>query len=260
MDETPQVNKKPHAHANTRHEGLREFMIKNEMVKGLPAYKSVAQIAEMFGVSQQYLYRVRQILTKKGLLKHHTSAIGEILTSDPGVGRLAKLDPEGLLKLVENEVILSPLDRLKILSRLVRTGAPALKIQAIKTLEELGRTAEQRVGPPVPMTLEDRIARLGRLLLAIGEETSSKAFEVTFGYAPTSRPLSPAETIQPNGSGFPESDGIPGGEMRDMPDSPEVEPLPSSGPFSPDGSDPGPSLREVQPGASPLPGQPSPPP
>lgn len=228
----------PKEHGNTKYSGLHEAIIKNESVKGLAGYKPIEELAQEYGTTVRYLYRVRKILRDKGLLKRGFQSFSGKAEHH---GYLGKLDPEELIKVIENEPILGPLDRIKILSRLVRTGTPALKIQAIKTLEDLSRVSEQRVGPPSPMTRDDRVARLSRLMLAVGEETVAMAHEVTFGYKPQ-KPLPSEEALQPGPDDLLQPSDQAAESLRDLFGPSPSGPQPERGPLPQDGQGPGPAL------------------
>jgi hypothetical protein len=175
-----------------KYAAYRQALIDNDKLKGLPTYKTAKELAALYGVPPAYAYQIRHRLVKQGVITRDKFI-------SPREATKISHTTEELLKVLEEEPLLSALDRLKILSRLVRTGAPAIKIQAIKAMEELSRSTEKRVGPPQPLTEEDRIARLGRLMLGCGEETCERAWDVAFPSQP-----SEAETpIQPLGGGVP---------------------------------------------------------
>jgi hypothetical protein len=217
--------------AHEKYAGLRVMILQNEQAVGTPSYKTVVQIAEHFGTTPAYVYRVRYLLGMKDTPMKLQSSHVKLETAT---------DEEGSLKDLLNEPLISPLDRLKILSRLMRVGAPSVKIQAIKAYEELTRTSEGRIGPGPPLTDEDRIARLARLLMALPATLTSQSWEIAYGYAPTTAP--DRSTLQ-----------APSGSLP-LPASPSPEPLydlpiPSNRPASPrdrplpsDGPSPGPTL------------------
>jgi hypothetical protein len=217
--------------AKEKHVGLRTEILLNEQRVGQPDYKTVVQIADQFGTTPAYVYRVRYLLGLKDTpFKQQTSHLK--LES--------AIDEEGSLKDLLNEPLISSLDRLKILSRLMRTGAPSVKIQAIKAYEELTRTSEGRIGPGAPLTDEDKIARLARLLMALPATLTTQAWEIAYGYPPTTAP--DRSTLQ-----------APAGSLSEPPNpSPQPVhdlPIPSNrpasarrGPLSPDGPSPGPAL------------------
>lgn len=169
-----------------KYPGLREALLYNETRAGEPDYLSIEELAEKFGCKVSYIYRLRYLLGFKGGATK--------LQSLKSVHTTARVTPEGVLQDLLNEPIVSPLDRLKILSKLIRTGAPPIKISAIKAIEELTRTSEGRIGPGPPLTDDDKITRLARLLLAIPQTLSAQAWETAYGYPPTTAPIK--ETLQ----------------------------------------------------------------
>lgn len=184
---------------NERHKGLRDFIVANETRKGQAGYLPPKDIALKFGCSIQYVYRVRYLLGMKNAPSQPKT---------PTISLDHEVDESGALQQLIDEPLIGPLDRLKVLSRLIRVGAPAVKIQAIKAYEELTRSSDSLIGPGAPLTDEDRVARLARLLMAVGSTTASKAWEVAFGvkspsYAtktplqPVSHPPSEAPKPQP---------------------------------------------------------------
>jgi hypothetical protein len=130
----------------------------------------------------------------------------------------AQATTDDLVRSLEHEGIISPIDRLKMLSRMIRVGSPMIKIAAIKAIEDLSKTSEGRVGPPAPLTEEERVTRLARMNLGLGQATVDAAYDIAF---PSSEPQ---ETVQTdsgdllsdgNGAGEPVSDlsraSAPGG-------------------------------------------------
>lgn len=254
-----------------KHTGLKEAIVKNEHLKGLPTYKTPHEIAREFNVSPEYVYQIRHralnvtqynISPRQAtrlLGQGHTDAVR--LISD-------KTPPDKLLEILDAIPEVGPRERIKVLSHLVRTAAPLVKIQAIKVLEELTRSSEQRVGPPAPLSAEDKIARLARLLMAVGDEIAAQAWETAYGYGiqrPTEeeslRPsLEAEETLRTDPDSLPKD----APEMwKPLPDlSPEelARTKPGCGSLPLDRSDPGNTLSSVQHGSGAVPGQPEAPP
>lgn len=67
--------------------------------------------------------------------------------------------------------------RLELLKDLAYNAPDAVKHAAIKTLEEITNRLGEGVGPPAPMTDEERIERLVRLMNAVGPEITRQAYE-----------------------------------------------------------------------------------
>ena len=176
-----------------KHGPLVEAMIANEAYRGTHKFASVAELADRFNVTHATVYTYRKRLAMKDLIQLQVRRPDDGSADfGPTIAEL-KRDPEALIRAISDEPILGPIDRLKILSRLVRTASPIIKISAIKAIEDLSRSTEGRVGPPPPLTEEDRVARLARLMLAIGETTVRAALAITFPTPQTET----NETVQP---------------------------------------------------------------
>lgn len=63
---------------------------------------------------------------------------------------------------------------------MIRNGTDAVKLQAIKILEDLEAASARSVGPPPPRTDEDRTSRLAMLMVAVGEAISRAALVAAF--------------------------------------------------------------------------------
>jgi hypothetical protein len=183
-----------------KYKGLRSHIIDNEKLVGTSQYVSVHDMAAEHEVNPLVVYQLRYRLGFSG--KKSTDKAGHPKITPISETMLPDVrTAEGLLKILEDEPLLSSLDRLRILSRLIRTGAPAIKLSAIKLAEDLSRATTERTGPPDPLTADEAIARLARLLIAIGPEIHAKAQEVAFG-SPQEKEEppqgEPAPTLQPD--------------------------------------------------------------
>lgn len=193
-------------------------MLDNERLVGTSQYKTVQELAIEFEVTPLVVYQLRHRL-KLGLdrknPKEPRTTTPLSTSASPSVDSTA-----ALLKVLEDEPLLGPADRLRILSRLIRTGAPAIKIQAIKTYEDLTRVTVEKVGPPDPLTEDEAVARLARLMLGLGEPIVSKAREVAFGSQEESPPGEPEAPLQPDPVPVSGDGGQP---EREVPHLPEGE-------------------------------------
>jgi hypothetical protein len=164
---------------------FRQAILNNERLKGLPAYKELKDLAGMHGISMPYAYKMRSQLIREGKLRPEiirtrsdrkgAKAVGAYLP----IGSLAEFRKE-----LEKELPMTKDEWIRVLSHLVRTGAPAMKISAIKALEDLTRSSERQVGPPPPMTHAERRERMARLMRAVGPELTDEAREDAFGRTP----------------------------------------------------------------------------
>jgi len=222
---------------------LKKAIVENERYLNTPTYKTVNDIAIEWEIEPG---KVRQLRHRMGLRR----GLG-ITHNVQKYSRLAPgLDEEGLLRSLADEPLMKPEDRLRILSRLVRTGAPMIKITAIKAIEDLTRVTTERIGPPDPLSADEAISRLARLMIAAGKKISSAAFSRAFEESnePGSPSPQPEEEIWPDTASSPSSDP-PAAEP--LPDLPPASPTPG-GPLPPDPADPGPPLHAVQPGPGPI--------
>lgn len=178
---------------NTKYKGLREAIVYNETKLGTAEYKTAEQLAKEFGATRAYVYRLRYLLGFK--IPNLKPKPQEDLSLKSAI------TDTGALQDLLNEPLISPLDRLKVLSRLVRTGAPAVKIAAIKAYEELTRTSENRIGPGPPLTRDDKVARLAKLFLALPQDVAAEAWEIAYGLPATTAPN--RSSLQPDSEPVP---------------------------------------------------------
>lgn len=173
----------------TKYPGLKEAIVFNETKLDTPDYKSAGDLAKEFGCSLGYIYRQRYLLGIANMPEKQPT---------PTIRLTDAISDTGALKDLLAEPLISPLDRLKVLSRLIRTGAPQVKIAAIKAYEELTRTSEGRIGPGTPLTDDEKATRLARLLMAVGETVAKTAWETAFGNkTPTSANRAPLPAPTP---------------------------------------------------------------
>lgn len=168
-------------------------------------------LAHLIGVAPASVYRTATRLRAEGLLpkspvkiRDKTAYASELrdLTPDPPPGTPTFWEAKDVVEVV-NSPVMSESDRLRRLSEMARNGADAISIAAIKALEDLGRSRGTTVGPGPPLTVDDQITRLSRLMLAVGPEVAARASEAAFGQkvvpAPTSEaPTPPGEASEPD--------------------------------------------------------------
>jgi hypothetical protein len=87
------------------------------------------------------------------------------------------LNLEKLLAGLECEAVLAPQERRQLLSRIARHAPAAIKIQALKALEEMDRQQGRQVGPPDPMTDEELTARVAVVLSSAGPHLGHAAIK-----------------------------------------------------------------------------------
>lgn len=201
-----------------------DAILSNEIFKGTPNYRSPREIAEQFGVLPATVYHHRTKLGFRKLIdlanngqRHQEKQVipGGIRDSQGGLIQSltrAAVSTDDLVRSLEAEGVISPLDRLKMLSRLIRVGSPMIKIAAIKAIEDLSKTSEGRVGPPAPLTEEDRVARFVRLFLSAGEFTVKAAYNAAFPSKEESQ-----EEISPDPASIQQPGREPAPTLQDLP-------------------------------------------
>lgn len=227
MEETPHI-KNPNARGEIKKTPIVMAIISNEAFKGTPQYRSIRELAEEFNVLPKsiYTYRTRLGLRKVIQVASNGQRHTEWSPIPPDLQKMlppkrnteglmqtytrAAATTEDLVRSLDHEGIISPIDRLKMLSRMIRVGSPMIKIAAIKAIEDLSKTTEGRVGPPAPLTEEERVVRLSRLMLAVGEQTTRSALNVSF---PSQEPQ---ETLPTDSGGLPDNGGLPTEEVPDL--------------------------------------------
>jgi hypothetical protein len=97
--------------------------------------------------------------------------------------------------------ILSADQRKKLLSAIaMRPGGGLAQASAISKLDEIDKGASSQIGPPPPLTEDQRIERLSRLMRAVGQQTAKKSMEVAFEPDSQTIPASEAQIMPPSGS------------------------------------------------------------
>ena len=97
--------------------------------------------------------------------------------------------------------ILSADQRKKLLSAIaMRPGGGLAQASAISKLDEIDKGASSQIGPPPPLTEDQRIERLSRLMRAVGQQTAKKSMEVAFEPDSQAISASEAQSLPPSGS------------------------------------------------------------
>lgn len=221
--------------------GLWEDMLRNEAAKGTPAWLTNDQLAEKFGTTVGYIYRLRARMRDKNIITEPSHALTSVTPRPQRKSRRPATynpdDPVDLLRLLEDEVILDRSQRLKLLSRIIRLSPPTLKLKAMDQLEDLTKHAENRIGPPPPTSFDGQVAELVGLMLLLPFAVVQKAYETIT--TPEEEPETP---VQPPSDDLRSDEPVPTGEMRDLQGPSGPEPDPDSGPLPSDGADPGSTL------------------
>jgi len=97
--------------------------------------------------------------------------------SQPAANGVREVDINALLACLDDEVVLSTEQRRKVLSRLTRSGPDPIKVQAVKTLEDMDRQQGRQVGPPEPQDDEELVSRVGTLLAGVGPDIGRRGIE-----------------------------------------------------------------------------------
>lgn len=198
--------------------------------------QSVRSVAEAQGVSVATAANRRRLLVAEGKLDAISKSHDR-----PKSTRAAALDINDLLKQSKNKAIATPEDTMRFLSVLLETPgiAPRDRVAVAKHLDEL-RTKyadKDALGPPPPLTFEDRVLRLSRLLDVCGPKVTYAALENQPWHTPQSCSSSSAaqehSSESPNSSSTsddgPQS-GSPGGSAPGAIASPAPEPTSNTEP------------------------------
>jgi hypothetical protein len=139
------------------------------------------EVAETLGVDVSLIYDQINRLRKRGVLP----PMGEEFIAaappfKPASPKEAK-DYDRLLEATEAQTDMPEAKRRERLTDIINFGSDQNKNRAIEILNSMDRAKDRGIGPPIPMTPEQRVARLSDLMRACGPETSKKAMEVAFG-------------------------------------------------------------------------------
>ena len=210
--------------------GLAAFILENETRRDTPLYMTNDQIAEKFGTTVGYVYRLRGRLRDRGSLREAPKAHATVMPRPtPKKDRPPSYNPDNpndLLRLLDEEVILTREQRLKLLSRFIRLAAPALKLKAMDQLEDLTKHAENRIGPPPPTTFDGQVAELIGLMLMLPFDVVKKAYETV-----TTPESEAEEALQPPSDALSDPSPLPDEPLRDLPTLEGPSEAPSSGPL-----------------------------
>lgn len=215
----------------TKRQALVDAIIANEAKHGTASYLTVPELANAQSCTPELVYRYRAYLKAKGLIKIKdvTESMRHVMRNKQGRAT-RPMTPSEALAAIADEPIPNELQRLRQMAYLLRVGSPQVKIAAFKALEEASRGRGERVGPPAPLTEEEAVARLCRLMLAVGESISTRAYDAAFK-EPQARELK--ETLQSDDGRV---RGIDLESTLPLPDLPPTEP-PSDRPQPLDGQD-----------------------
>jgi hypothetical protein len=154
----------------------------------LPHPLSPSELAHRLGIPRARIHETMSRMRRAGTLRPSERQFARTAYARvaPAVGNAssgfeagdgAALDPKVLLENLEHEVVLSDLDRRRILSRIARTGPAPTRVLACKELELIERSTGRSVGPPEPVSQEELIVRLTRIVYAGGEQIARAAFD-----------------------------------------------------------------------------------
>lgn len=147
-----------------------------------PTPRSPQELAEELGVRLDSVYECMSRLRRQGRLKPSDRQAAAAVPvrptkqGEPDVsGDASAFDPRQLLADLASETVLSDEDRRRVLSRIARVAPGAVKVQAIKALEDMDRQQGRQVGPPAPSTDEEQIYRAARVLECLGRKNGEAA-------------------------------------------------------------------------------------
>lgn len=148
-------------------------------------------LSRKFGIKVNSIYRTTARLRAEGKLppavhvkhRNRTTAPLPVARSPLGADEKHTVWVQKDVDEIVNSPVMSEAERLRKLSVIGRHGPDAVAIAAMKALEELGRAKGSGVGPGIPLTDDERTARLARLCTAVGREIAERAFALAFSEA-----------------------------------------------------------------------------
>jgi len=171
--------------------GTSKALIENDKRENPFSYQ---ELAEITGASLASIYRTAARLRKEGRIKPSIRQPGKGRTrAEAEVGELPDVDPGFLTKppnkwdardlaSIDSLPVLSPDQRRKLLSAIgMRPSQGTSQVAALGKLEDLDNSARGTVGPPEPLTDDERVVRLSRLMKAVGQRIVNIALEAAFG-------------------------------------------------------------------------------
>lgn len=174
--------------------GLTQAIIENATAQNPRPW---AEIAAIKGVKPNTVYVMVARLRKKGRIPAVPTSDGRSVAAlnfrDARIARMgasvgdpildtppAKWDT-ATLEAIDKLPILTADQRKKLLSLIgMRPSTGVAQAAALGKLEEIDRGAGTQIGPPTPLTEQQQIDRLSRLMRAVGQLVAEKAMEAAF--------------------------------------------------------------------------------
>jgi hypothetical protein len=160
--------------------GLTKAILENALA---PIPRPITQLAVELNCSADTLYALCSKLRRQGrlsLTKRQTVGAVEGLKLPDSLPGSQVAQDNALNLALDKEVPMDRLTRIKSLTRIAKIGQDANKIQAIKALEELERGSGTQVGPPPPVSEEEKTQRLARLMVVVGQPITDAAHKLAF--------------------------------------------------------------------------------
>lgn len=168
-------------------------------------------LADALGVPPSTIYRIATRLRKEGRLAPSdrqefakSKAPTPILPPEPSsfFDRPPTEWDSSDLAAIDRLPILTADQRKKLLSAIgMRPGGGLTQTSAIGKLDDLDKGAASQIGPPPPLTEQQQIERLSRLMRAVGHSTATKSMEAAFEQATKDNGGSPKALGLPDGAG-----------------------------------------------------------
>lgn len=125
-------------------------------------------LAEKYNVKVFSVHRVMARLRNQGLV------VRKKLKVRRPKPQFAALTPADVAEIVASDSM-DKATRVKTLSQIAALATDSVRISAIKALEDIERGEGSTVGPSPPLTSEEAVSRLARLMFAIGPELTEIA-------------------------------------------------------------------------------------
>jgi hypothetical protein len=158
------------------------FTVREEILDQLRKGVGPTELAKKYGTTPQTIGNIRKRYMEEALAASKAEKVVDT-DADPAT-------PEGRLSFIK-DIILS------------KSTRDASRLKAIELLDALSRQMGVGLGPPPPMTFEERVARLGVLMEVCGREVTDAAREKTF--PPETRVDAEVEQVVGSGEHLPDN-------------------------------------------------------
>ncbi len=178
-----------------------DLALLNQKVSG----ETYEMIAERLGMGVRTIARRKDLLVTRGSLSSFkTEPEPEVQPRRRKASQRAPDTLESILKEASTATIAGPDESMKILSTILRSDdvSPHYRAMASKHLNELRtqHAPKDSLGPPAPLTREDKIDRLASLMDCVGHDVTQAAMEKQWPPSSSPSPSLEAATQSPSSS------------------------------------------------------------